>query len=185
MSRCSYGKKTSVSAPFVTSFWDCCICYVPEKQRKGGKSPWQQRAFDGIIVGYADSMEAYRVWVIERRFVCVISFSFVIAKEGYFPFRDKKLRARDFPDDPTMFFPTFAALGVDAELKAFDFNDEELSDFLEGSDLPLVESKTELDSSFDGVALLDDENVTVIVKNFLEKNVSPSKKMSRKKGRKT
>ena len=167
------GKRRPFRLPLLQAFGTACICYVPEKQRKGGKSPWQQRAFDGIIVGYADSMEAYRVWVIERRFVCVISFSFVIAKEGYFPFRDKKLRARDFPDDPTMFFPTFAALGVDAELKAFDFNDEELNDFLEGSDLPpLVESKTELDSSYDGVALLDDENVTVIVKNFLEKNVS-------------
>ena len=67
-------KKTYVSPSFIlekrkidfnlkhlVAFGTQVTCYIPPDRREGRKTPGQNKAYDRIILGYVDNMQAYRV----------------------------------------------------------------------------------------------------------------------------
>ena len=85
------------------AFGTAATCYIPVQRREGGKEPGQRRAFNGVVMGYADNMPAYRIWDLTDRKIRLVSFNFTICHEGYYPFLDKKNWAPEFLADLSLF----------------------------------------------------------------------------------
>lgn len=80
-------------------------CYIPVDLRDGGKQPGQRKAMRGVMIGYEDGTDAYRVWDLQDKIVRRVSFAFTIAHEGYYPFRDKVNWTVEMKADPKNFWP--------------------------------------------------------------------------------
>src|SRR5690606_27909690 len=76
------------SIQHLVAFGTQCTCFISSERREERKGPGQKKAFTGVIVGYAEGMQAYRVWDLEKK--KKVSFYFCIISEGYFPFKDRR-----------------------------------------------------------------------------------------------
>src|SRR5690606_35216956 len=76
----------------LVAFGTQCTCFISSERREERKGPCQKKAFTGVIVGYAEGMQAYRVWDLEKKKTKEVSFYFCIISEGYFPFKDLRDR---------------------------------------------------------------------------------------------
>ena len=87
------------------AFGTAATCYIPPAQRVGGKEPGQRKSFHGVIVGYGETMPAYRVWDLKAHVIKIVSYNFTICHEGYYPFRDKTNWPAECVSDPLVFAP--------------------------------------------------------------------------------
>ena len=92
------------------AFGTAATCYVPKESRKGGKEPAQRRYFRAAILGYEETMPAYRVWDLAAKCIKLVSYNFTICHEGYYPFREKHNWPPDFLEDPDCFSPTLGGV---------------------------------------------------------------------------
>ena len=97
------GNRRTFNLEKFMAFGTAATCYIPVKQRRGGKEPAQRRCFKGAIVGYAENMPAYRVWDLEGRDIKNVSFNFTICHEGFYPFRINRNGPRNFMRRPKIF----------------------------------------------------------------------------------
>src|SRR5690606_30762375 len=74
--------------------------FIRKKRRK--KRSRSEESLHGR--DYAEGMQAYRVWDLEKKKTKEVSFYFCLISEGYFPFKDR----RNWPSqaEPLSFFPS-------------------------------------------------------------------------------
>lgn len=124
------GNKRPFNLKHLMAFGTAATCYIPIPNRSGGKAPGQRKFFRGAIVGYAENMPAYRVWNFSTRKVCMVSYNFTVAHEGYYPFKDKSVWTPDWETLPES-FTLPEGVSVDSDVwKSFDFDEEDASEAL-------------------------------------------------------
>ena len=84
------GNRRPFNLDRLMAFGTAVTCYVPKERRKGGREPAQRRSFKGVLLGYAETMPAYRVYDLEAMVIKSVSYNFTICHEGYYPFRDRR-----------------------------------------------------------------------------------------------
>ena len=77
------GNKRPYNLERLITFGTATTCYVPLEKRQGGKGPAQRRSFKGILLGYMETMPAYRIWNLEAKKIVSVSFNFTICHEGF------------------------------------------------------------------------------------------------------
>ena len=117
------------SRPFnldrLQAFGTMTTCYIPAKSRTGGKHPAQRRSFQGLLLGYEETMPAYRIWDLQAKTIRCVSYNFTICHEGYYPFRDKKLWPEICLADPVNFSPIIDGVLRTTDWRKFAFDDED------------------------------------------------------------
>jgi hypothetical protein len=106
------------------AFGTAATCYVPAEQRRGGKDPAQRRSFKGVILGYAETMPAYRVWDLGQRKIKQVSYNFTICHEGYYPFKEKANWPPESVHEPVYFSPRCSEVISRQDLEKYDFDEE-------------------------------------------------------------
>ena len=109
------------SLKHLVAFGTQCTCYIPPPRRSGKKQPGQVKSMEGVILGYVDDMNAYKVWDLKEKKVREVSFYFTVVSEGFFPFKNKKNWPEEEEKEPTSFFPTFETFLRGEEWKLFRF----------------------------------------------------------------
>ena len=79
------GKNEEFNLKNLVAFGTQVTCYIPKEKREGGKTPGQEKFFDGVLVGYVNNMRGYRVWDIKRKKIREISYNFTVISEGFSP----------------------------------------------------------------------------------------------------
>ena len=133
------------SLKHLVAFGTQCTCYIPPPRRSGKKQPGQVKSMEGVILGYVDDMNAYKVWDLKEKKVREVSFYFTVVSEGFFPFKNKKNWPEEEEKEPTSFFPTFETFLRGEEWKLFRFSPEEEKDALRHQgilEVPPVRSHT-------------------------------------------
>jgi transposase InsO family protein len=80
------GNKRPFNLDRLMAFGTAVTCYVPKERRKGGKEPAQRRSFKGVLLGYAETMPAYRVWDLEAMCIKCVSYNFTDLPRGLLSF---------------------------------------------------------------------------------------------------
>ena len=76
------GNKNPFNLSRLVAFGTQLTCFIPPERRPDHKGPSQRKAFDGVMLGYADDARAYRVWDIAAKKVREVSFYFCVISEG-------------------------------------------------------------------------------------------------------
>ena len=124
------GNRRPFNLERLMAFGTATTCYVPKEKRRGGKHPAQRRSFRGVLLGYVETMPAYRIWDIEGQKITQVSYNFTICHEGYYPFRDRKNWVPDMLLDPSHFSPVVDGVLATYEWKKFDFDEEDAGEVL-------------------------------------------------------
>ncbi len=124
------GNRRPFNLDHLLAFGTALTCYIPKERRRGGKEPAQRRSFKGVLLGYAETMPAYRVWDLDRKIIKSVSYNFVICHEGYYPFRDKSLWDSEMLAEPTCFSPVVGGVLTTFEWKKFHFDEEDAGEVL-------------------------------------------------------
>ena len=61
------GNNKPFSLKHLVAFGTQTTVFLTPEQRKEQKTPGQTKSFDGVVVGYADGMRGYRVWVKSKK----------------------------------------------------------------------------------------------------------------------
>jgi hypothetical protein len=99
-------------------------CLIP-KEKRGAKTPGQEKSFEGAVIGVVEDCSAYRVWDPETKKVREVSFSFCVVSENCFPFRAKR---KEKEEEPLSFFPTLEAFLTPKEWDKYGFSREQQVD---------------------------------------------------------
>jgi hypothetical protein len=143
------------------AFGTACTCYIPTAKRRGGKEPAQRRAFRGVILGYGETMPAYRVWDLEARCIKLVSYNFTICHEGYYPFKEKGNWPLEYASDPECFSPTLSGVLTVQEWNKFQFDEEDATEVL--MKVPdLLVTRPEPEAKFHSVSIeIETKQVTI------------------------
>lgn len=114
---------------YLVAFGTECTCYVPISRREGGKTPAQRKAFKGVMCGYIDNMDAYKIYDLETQKFRKVSYAFTVVSEGFFPFRDKRKWPRSVEEEPSCFYPSPEALADGEEWNKMEWDEDIVDDF--------------------------------------------------------
>ena len=172
-------RKIDFNLRHLVAFGTQVTCYIPPDKRSGHKTPGQDKAYDGVILGYVDNMQAYLVWDLRKRKKREVSFFHSVVHEGFYPFKDKKIWTSEEKGLPAVFTPRLEDILTPIEFSKFGFSEEEekeiLAEHFSGEE---AEKKTE---KRDAVAELDfkhmdSEDGTVGIRSSLSSRTSEEKK---------
>ena len=103
---------------------------IPDKSRKGGKSPTQETHEPGAILGYLPEWTGYLFLCLSQDLtrkgkVYKRPFSIITTIEGVYPMSDQRNWLPEDWDSPHDFMPTLEALLNKTEWEKYDFSEEE------------------------------------------------------------
>jgi len=90
------GKNEDFNLKNLVAFGTQVTCYIPKEKREGGKTPGQEKNFDGVLVGYVNNMRGYRVWDIKKKKIREVSYNFTVISEIENFGRTYKKKSRHF-----------------------------------------------------------------------------------------
>ena len=135
------GREIKFNIKHLVAFGTQVTCFIPEDRREGSKTPGKYKSYDGVVIGYGTDMQAYVVWDIKHRKKRDVSFFHCVVHEGYFPLQDKG-NWGESGEVPKYFSPRWEDIKTPADLKVYQFIDEEEKEILErflGEKLATVE----------------------------------------------
>lgn len=124
------GRKIHFNLKHLAAFGTQVTCWIPPDRRQGKKTPGQARAFDAVILGYANDMQAYIVWDLKERKKREVSFFHCVVHEGFYPMRNKITWTEEEKDLPSSFYPTIEDILTPEEFRKYEFTEKEEKEML-------------------------------------------------------
>ena len=113
---------------YLMPFGTAVSVFLPKETRRGPKTPSQQKAYEGVLIGFAEGMKGYRVLDSDNR-IHEESFNFCSFSENVFPGHLDGVVPKDASETQS-FYPRKEDFLNSDEWQKFEFDQEEEEDVL-------------------------------------------------------